>query len=343
MKVTTINWGKLPDGREVKLFRFECNNKMIASITNYGGNITSILLPDRNGNVEEITAGFDNLQSYVDGHPYFGVIAGRVANRINKGEFEIDGVSYHLPINNGPNHLHGGPEGFHTKLWDYQLKEEQGSAILVLSYMSPDMEQGYPGNLAATVTYTVSDNNTIHIRYEATTDKTTHVNLTNHTYFNLGAFHQKVFDHEIMIDSQFFIEVDETQIPTGNFFSCAETPFDLSKGTNLGKAIETYGGIDHCFVLNTQGDSYYAGAILSHPASGRMLSVFTTQPGIQLYTGNHLDSSNIGHNGVVYEKQSAVCLETQHFPDTPNRPEFPSTLLRPGEKYDYQTRFEFNS
>jgi aldose 1-epimerase len=342
MKVTTKNWGKLPDGREVKLFRFECHNRMTVSITNYGANITSILLPDRNGNVEEITAGFDNLQSYVEGHPYFGIIAGRVANRIKKGQFEIDGTSYHLATNNGPNHLHGGPGGFHTKLWDYKLKEEQGSASLVLSYLSPDMEEGYPGNLAATVTYTISDNNTIHIRFEATTDKATHVNLTNHTYFNLGAFHQRVFDHDIMIDSQFFIEVDETQIPTGTFFSCAGTPYDLSKSTNVGKAIETYGGIDHCFVLNPDRDPSNAAAILTHPASGRSLRVFTTQPGIQLYTGNNLDSSNQGHNGVVYEKQSALCLETQHFPDSPNHPEFPSTLLKPGEKYDFQATFVFN-
>jgi aldose 1-epimerase len=341
MNVTTNVFGNLPDGREVKIFRFESKNKMVASITNYGGNITSILMPDRTGNLDEITAGFDDLESYVKGHPHFGVITGRFANRIAKGTFRIGNIEYHLPINNAPNHLHGGPAGFHSKLWDYTLIENTTSASLVLKYLSPDLEEGFPGNLLTTVTYTVSDNNSIHIRYEATTDIPTHVNLTNHTYFNLGGFKEKVYDHHLSVESGFFLDNDPTQIPTGKLISCTGTKYDLTREVLLEKAIDVYGGIDHCFVLYQARNTEKPIASLTHKPTGRKMSVFTTQPSIQVYSGNSLDGSCKGHNGVVYEKHSAVCLETQHYPDSPNHSEFPSTLLNPGEKYDYEAKFLF--
>jgi aldose 1-epimerase len=341
MNVTENVFGHLPDGREVKIFHFETRNKMIVSITNYGGNITSIQMPDRFGKAEEITAGFDDLESYVKGHPHFGVITGRFANRISNGKFRIGNTEYHLPLNDAPNHLHGGPGGFHSKLWDFKVVENATSASLVLNYLSPDLEEGFPGNLMTTVTYTVSDNNDIHIHYQATTDKDTHVNLTNHTYFNLGGFKKKIYDHHISIDSGFFLENNNTQIPTGKLVSCSGTKYDLNKEILLEKAIETYGGIDHCFVLYQARNAEQPVAILTHKPSGRRLTVFTSQPSIQVYTGNNLDGSCLGHNDTVYEKHSAVCLETQHYPDSPNHLEFPSTLLKPGDKYDYEAMFLF--
>lgn len=343
MKVSTHDFGRLPDGREVKIFTFETQKGMIIRITNYGGNITSIQMPDSKGRLNEITAGFDDLESYVKGHPHFGVITGRVANRISQGKFTINNTTYHLALNNPPNHLHGGPTGFHTRLWDFSLMENGSSASLRLSYLSPDLEEGYPGNLDTVVTYTLTDSDEIKIRYEATTDAPTHVNLTNHTYFNLGGFKQKVYDHLISVDAAFFVEVDAAQIPTGRLKECRDNQYDLSQDTPLEKAIKVYDGLDYCFVLNQARDTDKAVATLTHRASGRRLRVYTTQPSIQVYTGNSLDGSCKGHNDTVYEKHTAVCLETQHYPDTPNQPDFPATLLKPGGKYDYSATFAFDT
>jgi len=344
MNVRVTDFGKLPSGKTAKLFCFESNNGIITSITNYGANITSIIMPDRNGEKAEITAGFPDLESYVKGHPHFGVVAGRFANRIAKGRFWIGNNEYRLALNNGENHLHGGPEGFHAKLWDYSLDQSENSASLILKYLSPDMEEGYPGNLMTTVTYTMSDNNDIIIRYEATTDKPTHVNLTNHTYFNMGGFANLIYDHHLKVSTNLYLELDDTQIPTGKKLSCQNQSIDLQAGAMLLDALEAFkGGIDNCFLLDELRDKQKPDAILSHPESGRMMSVFTTHPSVQIYTGNSLDGTLAGHNNTVYEKHSAICLETQHYPDTPNHPDFPSTLLNPGEKYDYEARFVFET
>jgi aldose 1-epimerase len=344
MNVRTSDFGKLPDGRIAKQFCFESSNGLITSITNYGANITSILMPDKDGRKAEITAGFTDLESYIKGHPHFGIVAGRFANRIAKGRFKIGSHEYKLALNNGENHLHGGPEGFHVKLWDWSLEENENSVNLILKYLSPDMEEGYPGNLMTTITYTMTDNNDIIIKYEATTDKPTHVNLTNHTYFNLGGFANLIYDHYLTVDSAYFLELDDTQIPTGKKLSCQSHSLDLRSGAKLLDAIKAFnGGIDNCFILEDNRDYKKPVAILSHPESGRILSVFTTQPSVQIYTGNSLDGTLTGHNNTVYEKHSAICLETQHYPDTPNHPDFPTTLLNPEEKYDFEAKFVFET
>lgn len=331
----------MPDGREAKLFHFEAPNGFSISITNYGGIITSIKAPDKNEKIDEITPGFGSLEEYLKGHPHFGVIAGRFANRIAKGKFSIERVDYNLPINNGPNHLHGGDKGFHTKLWNYELNSDQNKAILQLSYNSPHLEEGYPGNLDVVVTYTIHDNNSVEIDFEAQTDKTTHINLTSHGYFNLNAFKAKVFDHQLTLNASKYVEIDETQIPTGKLNECINTPFDFSKPKLLGHSILGIpGGIDHCFVLNDNSLEKPA-AMLIHKESGRNLAVYCTHPGLQVYTGNSLDGTCKGHNGTIYHKHFGVCLEMQHFPDTPNQPNFPSTLLKKGEKYKQKAILQF--
>lgn len=343
MKVRMNDFGKTPDDKEIKLFRFESRGGLEVKITNFGACITSILMHDRHGNKEEITAGFDTLEEYLAGHPFFGVTVGRFANRIAQGVFRIGNTEYHLPVNNGPNHLHGGPDGFHVKHWKYDLNETESAASLALSYSSPDLEQGYPGNVDVVVTYTVNDSNEIDIRYEATTDKSTHVNLTNHTYFNLNSFRETVHDHHLMVNSDFYLETDRSQIPTGKLISCAETPFYLKKDILLSNPLERIKpGLDHCFVLNQARNTERSVARLSHQPTGRMITVYTTQPGIQVYTGNNLDGTDKGHHDTLYRMHTAICLETQHYPDTPNHPGFPSTLLQPGEKYDYKTRYSFS-
>ncbi len=332
----------MPNGPEAKLFTFDSPNGFSVSITNYGGIITSIKAPDRNGNLEEVTAGFSSLEEYLKGHPHFGAIVGRFANRIAKGKFSIEGKEFNLPINNGLNHLHGGDNGFHTKLWDYTIGNDAEKATLKLNYTSPHMEEGYPGNLSVEILYTIHDSNSLEINFEARTDETTHVNLTSHGYFNLNGFKAKIFDHQLSLNSSNYVEVDETQIPTGKLVECHNTPFDFSKPKLLGHSILAIpGGTDHCFVLNKNNDYQKPAAVLVHPESGRSLTVYCTHPGIQVYTGNSLDGTCIGHNGTIYHKHFGVCLEMQHFPDTPNQPNFPSTLIKNGEIYKQRAKLEF--
>ncbi len=342
MIITAQDFGRLPDGRIAKIFRFSSSNGMEVGITNYGGIITSIKTPDRYGNIEEITAGFPVLEKYLMGHPHFGVIVGRYANRIAGGRFYVLGREYSLPINNGPNHLHGGHNGFHTKLWSDEIVSVGSKGVLKLTYHSPDGDEGYPGNLKVTVEYTITDGNEICIAYHATTDAQTHVNLTSHCYFNLNGFKNTIYDHTLFLDSLQYIEIDAHQIPTGILKSCRATPFDFSESTLLGERIKTIpGGIDHCFALNSPREMGRLAALLIHKPSGRTLEVYTTQPGIQVYTGNSLDGSYVGHNQTVYQEHSAICLETQHYPDSPNQPDFPSTLLSAGEVYQHETRMVF--
>lgn len=337
-------FGVLPDGREARLFNIITPKGLEVSITNFGGIITSIKAPDRQGVSEEITAGFPALEGYLKDHPYFGVIAGRFANRIAKGRFVIDGKTYKLQVNNRPNHLHGGNKGFHTRLWDYEVSENPGSISVHLRYLSPHLEEGYPGNLMARVTYTIKEENELEIEFEAETDATTHVNLTNHAYFNLGGFQKDIFDHQLMLDANHYLELDETQIPTGKMLSCENTFYDYRPIPEIEKSLrQLRAPMDHCFVLNHGHSLKSPAAILFHPSSGRMLSLFCTQPGIQVYTANFLDGRMRGHQGIDYQKHHAICLETQHFPDSPNHSGFPSTLLKPGEKYKHTSRFAFEA
>ncbi len=343
MKTSTQLFGVLPNGKEVQIFNFEYTNGLSIQICDFGASITSIIAPDKQGKTEEITAGFPTLESYLHDHPFLGVTVGRFANRIREGRFTIEGKTYNLPINNGPNHLHGGPGGFHTKLWKSQLQTSQNTAILRLCYSSPHMDQGYPGNLSCAVTYTMKEPNILEISYEAQSDATTHVNLTNHAYFNLGGFQKTIGDHHLKLNASHYLELDTHQIPTGNKIPCANTPFDFSTFQPLQKALDNIsGGLDHCFVLHQSPSSkQQPDAILSYKPSGRFLEIYTSQPGIQVYTGNFLDGKLSGHNNTSYHQHSAICLETQHFPDSPNQPGFPSTLLNAGETYHEKNTWVF--
>ncbi|MBX2821618.1 MAG: galactose mutarotase [Rhodothermaceae bacterium] len=348
--VTAVPFGSMPDGREATLFTLTNSSGMEVRITNYGGTITSIRVPDRDGTMGEVTLGYDSLEKYVAGSPFFGCITGRFANRIAKGQFTLNGESYSLATNNGPNHLHGGLEGFDKKLWDAEHFSEEGKSGVVMTYTSPDGEEGYPGALAVNVTYTLGDDNGLQIDYEATTDKPTVLNLTNHAYFNLkdgGA--SSALDHELRIMADQYIPTDETNIPLGPLASVEGTPFDFRAATVIGDRIEedneqlTNGfGYDHTYVFNKEGNALQLGAEVYEPTTGRVMEVLTTEPGVQLYTGNHLNGTLEGR-GVTFERRSAFCLETQHFPDSPNQPDYPSTTLNPGETFSSTTVYRFST
>ena len=308
------------------------------SITNYGGAITSLKTPDRRGDFGEIVLSYETLDDYVRNPRYMGALIGRHANRIARGRFSLNGVEYQLPCNNGVNHLHGGFHGFDKRVWDAR----KDGKVLHLSYLSKDGEEGYPGNLTAAVDYTLLDHE-LRVDYRATTDSDTIVNLTNHSYFNLrGA--GTILDHELTLNADAFTPVSEDLIPTGEIKSVEDTPMDFRKGKAIGAEIDSVaGGYDHNFVLNNWDGSLRLAARLYEPVSGRALEILTTEPGMQFYSGNFLDGSLIGKNGVAYEKYTGLCLEPQHFPDTPNHPNFPSTVLRPGEEYRRQTIYRFLS
>lgn len=342
MKITKEIFGQL-DTTEVYLYTLSNHNGMKVRITNYGGIVTSVLVPDKEGKLADVVLGFDSLQPYLDGHPYFGSIVGRYGNRIAKGKFSIDGEEYTLATNNGPNHLHGGLRGFDKVIWDAETIENNDSAALILSYKSPDMEEGYPGNLNARVSYILNNDDELKIRYFATTDKATPVNLTHHSYFNLSGSQQNALDHILMIDADKYVAVDETLIPTGDLEGLDNSPMDFRKPKAIGEHIdEVEGGYDHTYVLNNRGELLKVAEVY-HPSTGRFMEVFTSEPGIQFYSGNFLDGSLTGKNGIVYHKHHGFCLETQHFPDSPNQPAFPNTILMPGEEYSYTTIYKFSS
>jgi aldose 1-epimerase len=308
------------------------------SITNYGGAITSLKTPDRRGDFDEIVLSYETLDDYVRNPRYFGALIGRHANRIARGRFSLNGVEYQLTCNNGVNHLHGGAHGFDKRVWDVS---EAGN-VLHLSYLSKEGEEGYPGNVTATVDYTLLDRE-LRIDYRATTDRDTIVNLTNHSYFNLrGA--GTILDHELTLNADAFTPVSEDLIPTGEIKPVEGTPMDFRKGKAIGSELQDVaGGYDHNFVLNDWDRSLRLAARLYEPVSGRALEILTTEPGIQFYSGNFLDGSLIGKNGVAYEKYTGLCLEPQHFPDAPNHPNFPSTVLRHGEEYKHTSVYRFLS
>ena len=337
-------FGKTPDGKQVDLYTLTNTSGITAKITNFGGILVSLEAPDRDGNLADITLGFDKLDGYLGEHPYFGAIVGRYANRIGKAAFKLDGVEYKLAANNGENHLHGGIKGFDKVVWRLEDIHATGNeAVVKLSYISEDGEEGYPGNLACSVIYTLTEDDKLQISYEAETDKKTVVNLTNHSYFNLaGQGNGDILSHELMLNADKYTVVDEGLIPTGENRNVKGTPMDFTTSMSIGSRIgQVEGGYDHNYVLNSGGGTLALAAKAYEPKSGRVLEIHTDQPGIQFYTGNFLDGSVTGKDGKAYQKNYGFCLETQHFPDSPNKPDFPSVVLQPGQKYATQTVLRF--
>ena len=343
-------YGETPFG-PAQLYLLENENGMQVSITNYGGIITKIIVPDQAGQMADVVLGFDSLAPYLEQHPFFGALVGRYGNRIAKGAFTLNGKEYKLAKNNGPNHLHGGPKGFDKVLWDGNLIQNDENVGVVLTYKSKDMEEGYPGNLDVKVTYLLNHHNELAINYEAKTDQPTICNLTNHSYFNLkGAGNGTILDHELLINAASYTPVDETLIPTGSIDPVEGTPFDFRSFTPIGKSIHADhqqikhgGGYDHNFVLNKNDkEEYDLVAKVHEPTSGRLLEVFSSEPGVQFYSGNFLDGTITGKEGKVYGHRFGFCLETQHYPDSPNQELFPSVVLNPGELYKTSTIFRFS-
>jgi aldose 1-epimerase len=345
MSSSTIksNFGQMPDGTAVDLYTLTNTNGLVVKVTNLGTIITELHVPDRKGALGDVVLGFDNLAQYVKGHPCFGCTVGRVANRIAKGRFTLDGKTYSLVINNGPNHLHGGNKGFDKKVWK---GEAQAGAAVKFSYTSADGEEGYPGTVAASVTMSLTDANELRLDYRATTDSATPVNLTNHSYFNLAG-HGDVLRHELMIAADNYTPFDSTQIPTGEIKPVKGTPLDFTKpmavGSRLSQLHTVPPGYDHNFVLNGGGKHLALAARVYEPESGRVMEVMTTETGVQLYTANGMDGSLVGKYGVAYPRHGGLCLETEHFPDSVNQPGFPSIILRPDQIYRQSTVFKFSA
>lgn len=350
MAISKQFFGTLPNQVSVDLFTLTNKHGMQVKVTNYGGIVTSIQVPDKNGLLGEVNLGFDNLNEYLaETQPYFGAIIGRYGNRIANGKFTIDGQSYILAKNSASNHLHGGKKGFDKVVWQAEMMEKRNIPSLILTYLSPDGAEGYPGNLTCKVIYKLTNKNELQINYQATTDKPTILNLTNHCYFNLkdgGA--TTCLNHELRILADAFTPVDKNTIPTGEIKSVKRTPFNFLTPKKIGTRIDQNNpqlkignGYDHNFVLKTATNLKKAAKVIERE-SGRILEVFTTEPGLQLYTANWLDGSLIGHHGIAYEKRSAFCLETQHFPNSPNQANFPTTILRPDESYHSTTVYKFS-
>jgi aldose 1-epimerase len=340
-RVQKSSFGALPDGTAVDLFTLANANGLSAKVATYGAIITELHVPDGKGQFCDIVLGYDNLEQYLRKHPFFGATVGRVANRIAKGRFTLDGQTYALATNNGPNHLHGGLKGFDKKVWQ---AEPQTGAAVKFSYTSPDGEEGYPGTLAVAVTMTLTDANELRLDYTATTDKPTPVNLTNHSYFNLAG-EGSALEHEMMLAADHYTPSDSTLIPTGEIKLVKDTPMDFTAPRPIGSRFAQLQnkpvGYDHNYVLNSGGKGLALAARVSEPRSGRVMEVHTTQPGIQFYSANFLDGTLTGKRGVVYQQHSAFCLETQHFPDSVNQPQFPSVILRPGQTYRQTTVHKF--
>ena len=348
--IPKMSFGKLADGTPIDIYTLS-NGKITAKISSYGGIVTELHAPDKNGKSADVVLGFDSLEGYLAGHPYFGAITGRYANRIAKGKFTIDGKEYSLAVNNGPNSLHGGLKGFDKVVWKAEETTANGQPALKMTRTSPDGEEGYPGNLTVSVTYSLTPKNGLRIDYSATTDKPTVLNLTNHSYFNLaGPAAGTILDHELTLAADEFTEVDDNLIPTGKLGKVAGTPLDFTKSTAIGARIGQIpgepGGYDHNFVVKgarAGAKEPVFTAKVKDPKSGRVLNVYTTEPGVQFYTGNFLDGTVKGKGGVVYKKNQAFCLEAQHYPDSPNHAGFPSTRLNPGETYTQTTIYEFSA
>lgn len=333
-------WGAA-NGQPVDLYTLRNSKGTVVTITNYGGIVTSFLAKDKNDSVASVVVGFDSIEPYLQSHPYFGSIIGRYGNRIGAGKFSIGDKNYTLATNNGANHLHGGVVGFDKVIWTAAPIVDTLPS-LKLSYLSKDGEEGYPGNLQVTVTYTLTEEDGLKIQYEATTDQATPVNLTNHSYFNLtGDTKETIFNHQLQLNADAYTPVDNGLIPTGEIRQVAGTPFDFRSPMPIGSRIDSVpGGYDHNYVLNNADGSLRKVAHLAEPVSGRFLEVWTTEPGVQFYSGNFLDGKFSNHTGTPVQLHTALCLETQHFPDSPNKKEFPSTILEPGKKYYTETVYK---
>jgi len=341
---TSAAFGTTPDGTTVQLYTLRNRRGATATITNYGGILVSLRVPDRAGNLGDVVLGFDSLADYTQQNPYFGALIGRYGNRIAKGRFTLDGREYKLAVNNGPNTLHGGVQGFNRRVWAATPGTSPAGPTLTLTYNSPDGEEGYPGNLRAQVVYTLTTDNALRLAYTATTDQATVVNLTNHSYFNLNYGQSKdILAHELTLDADRYTVVDNTLIPTGELRPVHGTPFDFTTPHTVGERLaQVPGGYDHNWVLADQPRGRLEeAATLYEPVSGRTLAVFTDQPGVQFYSGNFLKGNLRGKGGVVYGPHYGLALETQHFPDSPNQPQFPGTVLRPGETFHSVTEYRF--
>ena len=344
-------FGKLSDGSEIFAYTLKNQNGMTAEIINYGAIVVSLTAPDRNGKFEDIVLGYDNIDSYVKDNNYFGAIVGRYGNRIGKGKFMLEGKNYQLTINNGENHLHGGKTGFSKKVWSAEPIESKTDPALRLTYVSKDGEEGYPGTVTITVVYTLTKNNELKIEYTGTTDKTTIFNPTHHSYFNLsGNMNTTILDHELWINADKITPVDNSLITTGEFADVANTPMDFRSPKKVGKEINAdfeqlkFGlGYDHNWVINGYNKKVNKIASLHEAGSGRFMEVYSNQPGVQFYSGNFLDGTATGKKGVKYQHRSALCLEAQCFPDSPNKPQFPSVILKPGEVYQQTTIYKFST
>src|SRR5688572_14161180 len=342
-------YGNLDDGTEISLYTLTNTAGTIVTITNYGGIVVSIKTEDRNGIFEDIVLGFDSLSSYVKNNPFFGCIVGRYGNRIAKGKFKLDGQTYNLAVNNGQNHLHGGVKGFDKVVWAGDNYKTPDGVVVKLTYTSKDMEEGYPGNLQTEVTYTLTNDNELKIDYKATTDKKTVVKLTNHSYFNLsGNTKTDILNHTVTLAASRFLPVDKGLIPTGELKDVKGTPFDFTTPHVIGERINDKdqqiqygGGYDHCWVFDNN-DNLSPVATVYDSTSGRFMEVFTTEPAVQFYSGNFLNGTVTGKFNTLYTKRFGLCLETQHYPDSPNQPAFPSTVLNPGDVYTSQTIYKFS-
>ena len=347
--ITEQAWGALPSGETISLFTLRNEKGVETTISSYAGRIVTLKVPDRDGKFADVVLGYDTLAPYTQKNPFFGTLVGRYANRIANGGFTLNGKKYTLAVNNGPNSLHGGLQGFDKKAWHPEITN--GGKSLQLTYVSKDGEEGYPGTLTSVVTYTLGSDNSLTLDYAATTDADTVLNLTNHSYFNLaGHGNGKILDHQLMITADKFTPVNANLIPTGELKSVEGTPFDFRQPTAIGARIDSpdqqmqYGaGYDHNFVLNRAGDAPSLAARITEPQSGRVMDVLTTQPGMQFYTANHITGEIKGKEGAIYHARGAYCFETQHFPDTPNQPSFPTAVLKPGEKYHQITVFRFST
>lgn len=345
MSIEKKTIGKTPDGVEVDIYTLTNANGLKVKIMSYGATITSVEVPDRDGKLDNVTLYLDSFENYLAGHPFFGSTVGRYADQIAKGKFTLDCVEYTLATNNGPNHIHGGEKGFDKVVWEAEAIKRDDSVGVAFSYESPDGEDGYPGNLSVRVIYTLTNADELKMEYTAETDRATHLNLTNHAYWNLaGAGSGDVLEHELMINADRYLPVDEEFLPLGKPKNVKSTPMDFTEPRTIGSRIGQVkgGGYDHYYVLNKkEGEQLSLAARVVETNSGRVMEAYTTQPGVQLYTANLLDGS-LKAGGATYEKHHGICLETQHYPDSPNRPEYPSTVLRPGETYNQVTIHRFN-
>ena len=344
--VQRSGFGQTGDGVSVDLYTLTNRNGLVAKVTNYGATLTRLLTPDRSGALADIVLGFDDIEGYLGNHPYFGSTVGRVANRIAGGEFTLDGQTYRLAINNGPNSLHGGINGFHRAIWAAEPVPSEAGPSVKFTYLSRDGEEGYPGNLSVEVVYTLTHDDALELRYTAATDRATPVNLTNHSYFNLAG-EGDILGHELMLRASHYTPVDDTLIPTGEIRPVAGSAMDFTRpmpiGSRIGQVGGNPGGYDHNYALDHGSQDPGLSARVREPRTGRILEMYTSQPGVQLYTGNFLDGTLIGKGGRAYKRHGGFCLETQHFPDSVHHPHFPSVILRPGADFHQWTAYRFRT